>query len=231
MDPLLALIFGLLIIIVGMVSLLVMRTCFSKFFRQIKESHATAEINGPLDNCGVVAELARNVKTVYSLVGGGRYLSREKTVLLSYPPESKSLWALWEAAHEAGHAANPHPLADLLASTPLRRTFSLAAPVAMSYFLGWQVAHKVASLVLLAVLMGLPLITLAAITHDEVRRCLFSRRWMRSYLEKQGCEIYQGIVAKMMYTEVAFEILDGLALFLFFEGAVILFFSLGRAST
>ena len=93
MDPLLALIFGLLIIIVGMVSLLVMRTCFSKFFRQIKESHATAEINGPLDNCGVVAELARNVKTVYSLVGRAVPFTR-KTVLLSYPREQKSVGTL-----------------------------------------------------------------------------------------------------------------------------------------
>ncbi|WP_125185620.1 hypothetical protein [Desulfofundulus salinus] len=133
-----------------------------------------------------------------------------------------------EAAHEAGHAAKPHPLTELLASTPLRLAISMVAPVAISFFVGWRVPHQAISLALLAVLLSFPLIALAAITQEEVGACLFSRRWMCSYLDGQGYETYQGAVAKMIHAEVAFEILDGFALLLFFEGAIVLFWGLGR---
>lgn len=229
MNILIVLFTSLLLMAIGMMLLLIIRKRFLKIFKEINDSCAVT-ISGPQDNFSVINELAGNVKAIYTPLVGGRYLQHERTVLLSYPPGSKVLWALLEAAHEAVHAAHSQTFVELLASTPERRLLSFAVPAALAFLVGYQTFHPVISTILLIALVSFPLAILAAITIDEVRACLLSGRWLSSYLGKWGNEAYQGVVEKMIRAEVVFEVLDGFALFLLFGGAVIFFWAFGVMS-
>lgn len=199
---------------------------FSHIFSLIKES-GTTEIPGPFDNSSCVKAIADKTRVVYSSINGARYVSRDKTIYLSYPQGSKNLWALLEAVHEAGHASCPHFLVELLASSKLRKTFSLIVPATLSFFTGWLFQDYGFSVSLLFLLMAVPTLAVVAISHDEIKISNFSRVWLSSYLKNCGLEKYIALIEIMVRAEKIFMVLDGFALFLIFAGANISLWAMG----
>jgi hypothetical protein len=203
------------------------RRWFKSFCRNVCDARRVA-VDGPEDNFSVVGLLAGDLKVAYCPVGGGRYLPRERTVLLKHPPGSKGLWALLEAAHEAAHAARTVWLVRLLALTPARRAFSAVAVLALSFLAGRLAGPGRLSAALWAVLLAFLAAFLTALAWDEVRACRISKEWLCAYLEKCGCGGWRSLVSWVVRAEIAFEILDHLALFVLFGGASGFFWSYGR---
>lgn len=215
-----------LVIVGGTVALKCARRWFLDFSRKCHDSHSVV-VDGPYDNLSVVRLLAGDVNVVYSPLGGGRYLPRERTVLLEYPLGSKFLWALLEAAHESGHANRHCSLAlSWFTSTPVRRVCSVVVPATLCFLAGLVIKPLYSGIFYLLTLC-LWALFVAALTWDKLCACQLSRRWLCSYLRECGHEALCNFVSKMVRAEMVFQILDGVAMFVFVSGVMGFFWSYG----
>ncbi|ACX51881.1 hypothetical protein Adeg_0735 [Ammonifex degensii KC4] len=225
-EPVLKVLAGMGALFLAVVLKEVRKKHLGEAFEELKRV-CTLEVDGPLDNFGVVAEIAPDVEPVFA-PGSGRYLVKEKKVLLSYPQGSRQLLALLEAAHEAGHALHRVRAIDWMYDPRLKNSaYLLLTLAALAFVLLWPGNRTAACAALLSPLLVLYSLFVAVRAYEELKAVFFSFRWLSSYLNGLGLDRKEFrtlvcVLRAKTAMEAAFVVINGLACLSFALGLYLL---------